>query len=226
MVRRSGQYLHFAFAAHALLTRRPCLKAVRFERFKDSLTGENRQHATRSCEHHRVPAFGGWSFGGSKAFCMNTLRRHAVARLVERVDHGVRAAAVEMCPWRRCIHNRREVRPQGIRIVGEAQMHVLAKAWLREFVEQRRRGTAPRSIVQLPGTPLGSESLRHTPQRRDADSAGDQNAMGRFVCQHKIVLWTGNRYRAADTRLLMHPDGSAATGRLPLDSEHVSSVLR
>ena len=69
---------------------------------------------------------------------------------------------------------------------------------------------------------LRREFLRHAPDRRDADAAGDEHDSFGVFGQRKIVARRADLDVVADTHLVENVARAAAARRVALDADHVA----
>jgi hypothetical protein len=97
-----------------------------------------------------------------------------------------------------------------------------ARGEFRHRVEKRHVGTRAARIVKLPGTVLRRELLRHAPDRRDADAAGDEDDVLGILDEREIVARRADLDRVPDAHLVEDVARAAAALRIALDADDIA----
>ena len=78
--------------------------------------------------------------------------------------------------------------------------------------------------MQLETASEFGETLRHGPDRRDADAAGDQHAVVGALVQLEIVARRADLQNRADADHVVQADRAAATALVALDTDRVAAA--
>src|SRR5580658_6326256 len=105
---------------------------------------------------------------------------------------------------------------------GEVQARGVGHIQTLEFVKKSRvfRGSA--RVVQLPRRAERDKPLKHGPDRRDADSASDQDRVRGALDQWKIVARRRDFDLGADAQLVMQIDRRATARRGLLNAHYIA----
>ena len=105
--------------------------------------------------------------------------------------------------------------------VVEMQMRAVRADFL-DGREKRHVGARAAGIIELPRAVLRRELLRHAPDRRDADAAGEQHDMLGIFHQRKIVARRADLKRVADFQLVENVTRATAACGIELDGDDVA----
>src|SRR5258708_22001326 len=219
MVRFAGQYPGFAGSADPLLARGLYVEAAGTQRFEDRLAGRDRYSKLRARQLDDETTLDGACDGRGEMFDMHALDRPRRSGCRERVEHGRRAATIEMSLLRRRANNARHIEHAALPLVYmETDMSIAGQ----EPVEKGGLAPPPDRIVELPGTRERSQARDHRDDRCDTDAARDEHGVGRRLDERKIVPRSSDLDDPADAKLVMHETRAAAARRLALDAQPIA----
>jgi hypothetical protein len=93
---------------------------------------------------------------------------------------------------------------------------------LLQLPQERHVGLRPAGVVDLPRPALRRELLRHAPDRRDADAAGEEHDVRGVFDQREIIARHADLDLVADLHLLDDIARAAAAVLVALDANGVA----
>ena len=226
------QHARLAGAAQAFAAGVVHIDAAVEQHLEDGLVGRDVEAAVLALELHAEAA-------GRRLGCRGRRRRaeplhvHALIRqalrgAAEGLQHGHRAAAVEVGACGRLPHERREVQPGRAGQAVHDRHHAARCAGWCQRLQRLGEGCAAgraHAVVQRPGPAQPRKPTRHGQHGRDADAAGHQHAQRRGLVERKVVARRGNAQQGAGTHLVVQRRRSAAAGRVAAHADHVAVPL-
>jgi hypothetical protein len=107
----------------------------------------------------------------------------------------------------------------------QMQLRLCAASKRVQYVQEGRSKPRPGGVVELAGATQRHKATDHREQRRDADSAGDQNRMKHVLLQAKIIPRMRDRDDVADPQFLVNEAGAAPAHRVLVHGDYISVTL-